>query len=291
MRIITHSGSFHADDVFAVAALMLRFGKCEVIRTRDAAIIESGDVVVDVGRVYDPARKRFDHHQGGVGERANGIPYAAFGLVWKEWGRELAGSAEAMARVDARLVQAVDAIDVGVSISAPRIEGVRPYEISAAVGAWTPAWSEDAARIDSIFMQAVEWAGVLLRREIVHAIALTEAGAQLARCYATASDPRVLVLDAPYPFHEFTDAHPDILYIVVPASSGEGWKAEAARIHSGAFDLRRPFPEAWRGKEGAELQAGTGVADAVFCHAAGFAAYARSQEGALALVGLALSAG
>lgn len=33
------------------------------IRTRDPAVLDTCDVVVDVGGVYDPAKNRFDHHQ------------------------------------------------------------------------------------------------------------------------------------------------------------------------------------------------------------------------------------
>ena len=66
VKIITHSGSFHADEVFAVATLKLMLGKdfeIEVIRSRDKSDWDSGDYVVDVGGVYDPSRQRFDHHQ------------------------------------------------------------------------------------------------------------------------------------------------------------------------------------------------------------------------------------
>lgn len=32
-------------------------------RTRDPALLDTCDIVVDVGAVYDVAKKRFDHHQ------------------------------------------------------------------------------------------------------------------------------------------------------------------------------------------------------------------------------------
>ena len=87
MKIVTHSGSFHQDELFAVAALLFIFPDAEVIRTRDDAVIKSADIAVDVGGIDDPNKERFDHHQeGGAGKRANGIPYASFGLVWKKYG-------------------------------------------------------------------------------------------------------------------------------------------------------------------------------------------------------------
>src|SRR3989344_3542872 len=95
IRVATHSGPYHADDVFAVAALDILLDPEEIIiiRTRDPKIIDQADYVVDVGAKYDSSLKRFDHHQmEGAGERPSTIPYASFGLVWKEYGEKLAGS-------------------------------------------------------------------------------------------------------------------------------------------------------------------------------------------------------
>ena len=56
-KLVTHNGSFHADDVFACALLALVLEnedeKFEVIRTRDEKIIKEGDFVFDVGGIYD----------------------------------------------------------------------------------------------------------------------------------------------------------------------------------------------------------------------------------------------
>lgn len=111
IKIATHSGGFHTDDVFAIAALQLVHGKenIEIIRTRDESILEQADIVVDVGGVYDVATKRFDHHQNGGPVRANGIPYAAFGLVWLEYGEQVSGSKEVADEIERMLVLAVDA--------------------------------------------------------------------------------------------------------------------------------------------------------------------------------------
>ena len=62
--IVTHSGRFHADDLFATAMLLEYFvGKAKVVRSVDPQVIEKGDYVLDVGRVYNTAKNRFDHHQ------------------------------------------------------------------------------------------------------------------------------------------------------------------------------------------------------------------------------------
>ena len=68
MKIATHNGKFHADEVFAVSLLrrLDRFKDAEIIRTRDAEILKTADVVVDVGGQYDPLTHRYDHHQVSV---------------------------------------------------------------------------------------------------------------------------------------------------------------------------------------------------------------------------------
>ena len=99
MKIVTHSGSFHQDELFAVAALKMIYPDAEIIRTRDPKIIVSGDIVVDIGGISDPEKNRFDHHQdGGAGKRHNGMPYASFGLVWKKFGRQICGGRADIAR-------------------------------------------------------------------------------------------------------------------------------------------------------------------------------------------------
>lgn len=65
MTIITHDGVFHADEVTAIALLeTFRYSSDVTIkRTRSARAMTSADMLVDVGGVYDPEKKYFDHHQ------------------------------------------------------------------------------------------------------------------------------------------------------------------------------------------------------------------------------------
>jgi len=120
-RIITHNGKFHTDEVFAVATLKLVLkDEVEIIRTRDEEIIKTGDYVVDVGFIYDEEKNLFDHHQvGGAGERANGVPYASFGLVWKKFCRKLSNDDEVADIFDKRIVQFIDATDNLMSAYTP----------------------------------------------------------------------------------------------------------------------------------------------------------------------------
>lgn len=66
----THSGTFHCDEVLAVYLLSQHpdFSKHSVLRTRDQELLDQCDIVVDVGSVFDPAKKRLDHHQNTFNE-------------------------------------------------------------------------------------------------------------------------------------------------------------------------------------------------------------------------------
>ena len=293
MLVATHPGSFHADDVFAVATLGLALGSFDVVRTRDEAVQAEADVRVDVGGRADAATGDFDHHQkGGAGERPNGIRYASFGLVWREYGAALAGSEDAGQAIDERLVQGVDANDTGQTIAESLVGDVRPMTISGVVAALNPAWDEalTGAGEDARFGEAVALATGILQRELAGATAFRRARQLVRDAITRANDPRVVELEVDMPWREgvVTQA-PEALFVVYP-KSGKRWGLQAVPRKLGDFENRKDLPAAWAGLSGAELAAATGVPDAIYCHTARFFASAGSRAGVLALVERALAA-
>ena len=290
MQIATHPGNFHADEVFAIAALRLADGPAEVVRTRDEAALAAADVRVDVGGRSDPATGDFDHHQrGGAGERPNGIRYASFGLVWRHVCERLAGGAEAAASIDERIVQGVDANDTGQTITESLVEGVRPMTVSGVIAAMNAAWDEDLtpAEEDARFEEAVALATGILERELAGARAFARAGGLVREAIARAADPRIVELDRNMPWREaVVSGAPDALLVVYPKS--DGWGMQAVPSAPGSFDNRLDLPEAWAGLSGPELAAVSGVEDAIFCHTARFYASAGSREGIMTLAMRAL---
>ena len=65
VRIGTHDGTFHCDEVLACVFLKMlpEYRDAEIVRTRDPELLSQCDVVVDVGGVFDHDAKRYDHHQ------------------------------------------------------------------------------------------------------------------------------------------------------------------------------------------------------------------------------------
>jgi uncharacterized UPF0160 family protein len=294
IKLVTHDGSFHADDIFACAAISLVLVKnnedFEIFRTRDPEIISNGDYVFDVGGVYDAETKRFDHHQkGGAGGRENGIEYSSFGLVWKKFGAELCGAQKVADLLDQKLVSPVDAGDNGIDLFKNNFENVLPYTVNDVFSIFSPTALEGLDK-DEQFLKAVAWAKEILSREIKKANDQIEITKIIRGFYNNSADKRLVVIDEPKVFkHEIWDAlqdFPEPLYVVY--GDDEGWTVVAMRKEINSFKNRKDLPASWAGLRDVELQKVTGVEDAVFCHRNLFLAVAKTKEGAIKLAELAL---
>ncbi len=72
LKIITHDGTFHSDEIFAIALLLkfeLKEGQeVQIVRSRDEDFLESyrdfADVfIIDIGGDFNAELRNFDHHQ------------------------------------------------------------------------------------------------------------------------------------------------------------------------------------------------------------------------------------
>jgi uncharacterized UPF0160 family protein len=292
IKIITHNGSYHADDVFAVATLLLMLGEkgTSIVRTRDELLIEKGDYVVDVGGVYDPERNRFDHHQiGGAGIRSNSIPYASFGLVWKKYGESISGSQEVANAIEERLVMPIDANDSGIGIAKYTYPNIRAYTIGDYFYSFVSDATRGEADIDETFKMVVGLAKNLLEREVDHTRLLQKSDLELNSIYSNTEDKRLLVLDEEMSWAKFAGKEKDILMVVYPSTDKDRWRAKAVKVDSNTFDYRVLFPESWAGKKDAELENVSGVPGAKFCHNSRFTVVATTKEAAIELALKALN--
>lgn len=302
--LLTHSGTFHADDVFAVATFILAKKNEEpdeewqVVRSRDEEEIKKANAVLDIGGVLDPILMRFDHHQlGGAGVRENSIPYAAFGLVWKEYGAVVCGGDFFVQKqIDDSLVSTLDANDNAVKIY-KELFSVSPFELSKYVKVHNPTWKEeeewgteaDKQKLD-IFLKLVDWASTLILREIKRFKDKNTAYELVKQAYQESPDKRIVILDRFYPWQDALIEYPEPLFAVYPVDSGVNgnWAVKTVSKEKNSFESRMSFPEMWAGKRDIELQKISGVSDAVFCHNARFLAIAGSREGAIKLAQKAL---
>src|SRR5581483_4308824 len=293
VRIITHSGNFHPDELFAVATLLLHLDlsndKYEINRSRDPEIINTGDYVVDIGGVLDPESNKFDHHQkGGGGARPNGVPYASFGLVWKKYGAELCSSQEAADRVDEKLIQAIDAEDNGVQIVESINKNVKPYQFETAISSFIPTWKEKDKSIDMAFLKVLVLVEEVLAREITRAKHFLEGKSHVLEAYKEAPDKRMIVIKDAYAWKDILNTFPEPLYVVANDGRRPEWAVAGIREEGVSFKTRKLFPESWGGKRDAELEKVTGVKGAIFCHNGRHLVIAKDFEAATKLAQIAI---
>jgi len=290
IKIATHNKHFHPDDVFAVAALSILLKEpFSVVRTRNPLIIKSADYVVDVGGEYDAEKNRFDHHQkGGAGTREDGIPYASFGLVWKKYGASICGSEEIAGMIEKKIVEPTDAEDNGVDIIKPLFEGVYPYSCFRVISSLNPTWKERDNDRNKLFAKATQFAKELILRELEIARHFVEGREFVERAYDSAEDKRLIILDNEYSWKEVINNYKEPLFMIEPNFEAGTWEIIAVRSDINSFKNKKDMPASWGGKGDEELALETGVSDAVFCHRNLFIAAARSKEGAIKLVKMAI---
>jgi len=292
MLIATHDGSFHADEVFAIAALSLLGEPVEVVRTRDRDSLARADLRVDVGFRDDASTGDFDHHQRDFESvRGNGLRYASFGLIWREFGARICdGDPEIADAVDETLVQGVDANDTGQQITEALIDGVRPMTVNAIIGGFNVRWDEalPPERERERFHAAVALARDILAREVASASSARRSERIVRQAIAAAADPRVVELPVNAPWKQvLVPEASDALFVIYPKRQGFGLEAVPREL--GSFENRRNLPAAWAGLEGADLVAATGVEEALFCHSKRFLVVARSHAAIERLAELALA--
>lgn len=293
--VITHSGSFHPDDVFATATLTIFLEshnqEWQIIRTRDSKIIETGNYVLDVGGIYNPEENKFDHHQfGGAGTRVNGAPLASFGLVWKKFGPLITHDENIANRIDDKLVSPIDCLDNGVGNLHPIISNVLPYTIGHFIRNLNQNWLDGFDEKDEIqkFNKAVTIAKDIIKSEIRNTESMVKSEKIIDELYAKTTDKRYLIIDKNYPWNLYVQKFPELLFVIEPSKRGENFELEAVKTNKTGFENRKNLPKEWAGLRDRDLQEITGVKDAIFCHNMRFFAVAKSLDGVKALVKKAL---
>ena len=283
----THGGVFHADEVFATAVLKQLFENLTVHR-----VFRPED---DADIVYDIGGGAYDHHQQGSEIRPDGIPYAAFGLIWRSFGRAYIESLGVSAKyvdfvhamVGNTLVRSVDALDNGVSL------GGEAFTISDAISSFNPEWDSDESA-DEAFSCAVDFAGSVLMLQVRHAAAVAKAKGIVAKAVEESRDGQVIELPCYAPWQEHLLAMAgkkaqNAKRVIFPSNRG-GYNVQAVPTAPGAFTNRAPLPKELWGLRGEELAKASGIEDAIFVHPAGFIGASASLGGARVLAWLGLEA-
>lgn len=273
--IITHSGRFHADEVFAVA-MILCVEQHDIIRTRDETQFAQGDWILDVGAKYLPEEGWFDHHQNEFTEtRSNGVPYATSGLIWRHLGQRVVAQLSdcqssyefAQDWVDRRLIEDLDALDNGLYLDSER------PSVSMLV-ALMNADSEDEAAQEVAFREALGFAKGILLRFIQEGLKQAQAQTEFEQVAEFLAEG-VVVLREKVSYKEVIRHNADIRRVVYPRGEDQ------FGVYCNGFDNH--LPVRYRGLRDHELNQVAGIDDGVFCHKSGFMAVCLSQASALQL--------
>ena len=255
----THSGKFHADDVFSAALLLYLNPEITIIR---------GNKVPDdyKGLVFDIGRGQYDHHQKDSRVRENGVPYAAFGLLWEALGAEILG-AELAEKFDESFVQPLDNND----------NTGEKNELATLIGNFNPSWDSKDSN-DQAFFQAVSVAGMILENKFERYRGNERADKRVEevleehqRALKTGDTPaentNILVLPEFIPCQKRL-SETSIAFVIFPSNRGGYCIQPQKKEYS--MNYKCSFPSQWLGLEGEELIAATGLESAVFCHKGGF---------------------
>jgi uncharacterized UPF0160 family protein len=294
ITIVVHDGGAHMDEVLALAICTLwldaRGYGWEVIRSRDKQIIDAANIVFDVGGIYDPVKRRFDHHQREFDMvRSNGIGYASAGLAWKHYGLDLCAGDEAVWElVDSQLVQSVDAYDVGISLSEKiHPSGASDFGVNKILGWMQPTWNEDPERSHDAVWFMLETLREVVPRVIAH-IRADQKGEELVRnAYQEAVDKRIIILEESYPWRRVLASVAEPQFVIYPRPD-HGWSVSAVYAETTGFEMRAYLPEAWRGLPQDKLREISQIPSAIFCHPSGFRGGAETLEDAVMMAVSAL---
>ena len=287
-NFITHSGTFHADEVMATVILLNKFDNIKLCRTTS---VNNNDAFC-----YDVGFGKFDHHQSTFDEkRDNGIKYASCGLIWKEFGRSIIDKLDITDKesffntIDKNIIMDIDRDDNGQSLlNEPEI---KVQGIPNLIANFNPSWDNLDGEKES-FLSALSFANLVFNN-IVRNIIAKDKARNIVEDKIEKSENGILILDKYMPWKDIvlsstnTKAK-DILYAVFPSKRG-GYNVVATPIKQGSFELRKSLPKSWSGLENEELQKVSGIDTITFCHKNLFICACRTYSDAIKIANIAVN--
>ena len=224
----THSGKFHADDVFSAALLL--YLNPEIQITRGNRVPEEYEEIV-----FDIGRGKYDHHQKNSRVRENGTPYAAFGLLWEELGEEILGK-ELAEKFDESFVQPLDLND----------NTGEKNELATLIGNFNPTWDAKGGS-DEAFFQAVSVAGMILEHKFERFQGNERADQRVEELLADCKEgTKILVLPEFVPCQKRL-SETEIAFVIFPSNRGGYCIQPQKKEYS--LNYKCSFPVEWLGME------------------------------------------
>lgn len=325
----THSGTFQADE--AMGCWMLRqlplYRHSKIVRSRDPIVLDTLDIVIDVGGIYSHAQLKYDHHQRDYDERFDDkqlsptiaekrcTKLSACGLVYRHYGKQVIQQHYpqlppnlvdlAYTNLYDTLLEALDAIDTGVEAFP---DGIKPLYtdstgLSSRVKRLNIRWNEETNDTeDDRFAQAMQMCGHDFMDALIHIVEsdlpARDIVEQAVLNRSSIHDSgQIIKLESgglPWKRHlyDLESIHnivePQSIKFVLYEDSSKMWRIQCVSVQDQPFTNRLSLPEAWRGVRDQDLEGVCGIKGARFVHASGFIGGASTYEGVLEMAQTAL---
>lgn len=261
MNYYTHGGLFHCDEVTGWVICKLA-GVCDdFVRVNDFNNIPTDGLIADIGRVHDPEKLLFDHHQG-FACREDGFPYASAGLLWDEYGLKIVDQFTdenssknrelIWKRVDDKLIKGLDAHDsdndysLGGFCSAG---SVNVHSLSNIVSFYNEKDIKNDAAQRLAFARAAEVVRVTLEKAVVDAVAFYR---DLERFDELATvENNIAVMSEGINWKEAAaEKYPDLKFIILPSNHpANPFSLQAVPVEPSSREVKIPIerPEWFEG--------------------------------------------
>ncbi len=270
-----HDGSFHADEVTACALLLVfdLIDRDRIMRTRDPKLLACCEYLCDVGGVWDPSSKRFDHHQA---EYTGHLSSA--GMVLEYLFQEKWIDSAFYHYLRRALVQGIDEHDTGRS----RLEeGICTF--SQVISNFLPIrYDASSQEMQEAFLQALDFARGHLSRLKQRYFYQKECRKIVQQ--EMKKESTCMIFDEPISwmesFFELNGENHPALFVIMPA--GNSWKLRGIPpSYKNRMQVRLQLPQEWAGLQGDALQKISGIEGAIFCHKGRFISIWKTKEDAL----------
>ena len=314
MKIGTHNGSFHCDEVLACFLLkqLPIYKDAQIVRTRDQKKLDTCDIVVDVGGVFDPSQNRFDHHQKTFTDTMSSLlpskkwttKLSSAGLVYCHFGRDIISSILGTSledhvtetiydKVYEHFVEEIDAIDNGVN----QFDGEPRYQITTTlsnrVRNLNPNWNEENMDEMVCFLKAMKLVGDEFMDKVLYYKKAWLPARELvveAVKKRKETDPsgEIIVFPnggCPWRDHlsdieQEQNLSPNIKYVIYSDNNGH-WRVQCVPARIGSFENRLSLLAEWHGVRDEALSELSGIPGCVFVHASGFIGGNKTFDGAM----------
>ena len=262
IQVVTHSGVFHADEVFACALLCIAYGQenVSIIRTRDAKVLdlatsEEDTWVVDVGGDFNPSMLNFDHHMRDFNVlNSFGNKLSSFGMVVEALLRRTL-----FIEVKDSLLEFSNRVDM-------LDNGVQKAEDLSFISVFNSYSESEYLSFYSALHTAISYLRSLINKWKEERII----NMRLNDSLGNMTEDGIIYNTDYIPVDERANVIPEAKLVVYKSKAGV-FNIQSVNVgETKDFSVRCPAPEAWRGLRDDELIRASGGLPLTFCHAGGF---------------------